>query len=63
VSLARHCAQCPEDLHVASIDAISVKRWSLYALQPAPGFVGALAIEGSGWRLSQWRWNDLAQPC
>ena len=29
------------------------KPWSLYTLQPAPGYVGALAIEGIGWRLSQ----------
>lgn len=27
--------------------------WSFYTLQPAPGYVGALAIEGSGWRLIQ----------
>jgi 4'-phosphopantetheinyl transferase len=39
----------PVDLHGA---------WSLYGLQPAPGYVGALAIEGSGWRLSQWQWRS-----
>jgi 4'-phosphopantetheinyl transferase len=31
--------------------------WSLYTLQPVPGYVGALAIEGTGWRLSQWHWQ------
>jgi 4'-phosphopantetheinyl transferase len=31
-------------------------RWSLHTLQPAPGYIGALAIEGTGWRLSQWHW-------
>ena len=34
-----------------------VPSWSLYTLQPAPGYIGALAIEGSGWRLSQWQWT------
>lgn len=33
----------PVDLHGA---------WSLYTLHPAPGYVGALAIGGSGWRVS-----------
>jgi len=26
--------------------------WSFYPLQPAPGYVGALAVEGSGWRVT-----------
>ena len=26
-------------------------RWSLEDLEPAPGFLDALAVEGSGWRL------------
>jgi 4'-phosphopantetheinyl transferase len=29
-------------------------RWSLLKLSPAPGFVGALAVEGSGWNLMCW---------
>lgn len=33
------------------------RHWSLYTLEPASGYVGALAVEGSGWRLSQWRWR------
>jgi 4'-phosphopantetheinyl transferase len=32
--------------------------WSLYTLQPAPGYIGALAIERSGWRLTQRRWQE-----
>ncbi len=32
-------------------------RWSLYTLRPAPGYIGALAIEGSGWRLAQRQWQ------
>ena len=27
--------------------------WSLYSLQPAPGYVAALVVEGSGWRVTQ----------
>ena len=27
--------------------------WSLYSLQPAPGYVGALVVQGSGWRVTQ----------
>ena len=30
--------------------------WSFYSLQPAPGFVGALAIAGCRWQLQQWQW-------
>jgi hypothetical protein len=50
------CAS-PEDLYVASNDLVPAKRWSLYTLRPAPGYAGALAIEGTGWRLRQWQWN------
>ena len=31
--------------------------WSLYHLEPAPGFVGALAVHGTGWRL----WSGTLQ--
>ena len=31
---------------------------SFFFLQPAPGYVGALAIEGSGWRVDQRLWQD-----
>ena len=31
--------------------------WSVYTFRPAPDYAGALAIEGSGWRLRQWQWN------
>jgi len=50
-------APTPEDLCVASKDIVPANRWSLYILRPAPGYAGALAIEGSGWRLSQWQWR------
>jgi 4'-phosphopantetheinyl transferase len=32
-------------------------RWSLVGLSPAPGYAGALAIEGRGWSLSCWQWT------
>lgn len=30
---------------------VTDRRWSLYTLCPAPGYVGALAVEGTWWRL------------
>lgn len=29
-------------------------------LRPAPGYLGALAVEGSGWRLREQRWEEEA---
>ena len=31
-------------------------RWSLRALDPGPGYVAALAVEGHDWRLNRWQW-------
>jgi 4'-phosphopantetheinyl transferase len=45
------------NLYAAADDIAPSKRWSLYTLRPAPGYAGALAIEGSGWRLGQWQWQ------
>jgi 4'-phosphopantetheinyl transferase len=36
---------------------VNLYGWSLYTLRPAPGYAGALAIEGTGWRLRQWQWK------
>jgi 4'-phosphopantetheinyl transferase len=44
-----------EDLCVAATESVPASRWSLYTLRPAPGYAGALAVEGSGWRVSQFR--------
>jgi 4'-phosphopantetheinyl transferase len=33
------------------------RRWSLQALQPQPGYVGAIAVEGHGCQLKLWQWN------
>lgn len=37
-------------------DPREVLRWSIRDLDPAPGFVAALAVEGCGWRLTCWEW-------
>lgn len=57
VPLTTDAAHRPADLNVASNDVVPAKHWSFYTLQPAPGYIGALAIEGSGGRLSQWQWR------
>ena len=33
------------------------RRWSLFTILPAPGYVGALVVEGNGWLLRQWHWK------
>jgi 4'-phosphopantetheinyl transferase len=40
-------------------DPSEVGRWSLRDLAPAPGYVGALAVEGRGYRA---RWRDWSAP-
>jgi 4'-phosphopantetheinyl transferase len=57
VPLTTDPAPTPEDLYVASKDIVPARRWSLYTLRPAPGYAGALAIEGTGWRLREWQWS------
>ena len=56
VPLTADPGQGPGTLHVASSDVDRATRWSVHTLRPAPGYIGALAIEGCGWRLSQWQW-------
>lgn len=31
-------------------------RWSLFHLEPAESYLGAVAIQGDGWQLRGWRW-------
>lgn len=31
--------------------------WSVHALRPAPGYIGALAIEGHGWHVHEYPWG------
>jgi 4'-phosphopantetheinyl transferase len=57
VPLTTHPMGTPVDLYVASKDDVPATRWSLYTLRPAPGYAGALAIDGTGWRLRQWQWT------
>lgn len=38
-------------------DPQEATRWSLQALEPAPGYVGALAVKGQEWHLSCWHWS------
>jgi 4'-phosphopantetheinyl transferase len=33
------------------------QRWSLVELAPLPDYVGALAVEGTGFRLCCWHWQ------
>jgi 4'-phosphopantetheinyl transferase len=35
-----------------------VTRWSLQDLAPGTAYAGALAVEGTGWRLSCWNWDE-----
>lgn len=37
-------------------DPQEASRWSLHELDPGPGYVAALAVEGYGWRLKCWQW-------
>jgi 4'-phosphopantetheinyl transferase len=57
VPLTTDPAHTPVDLYVASKGIVPAKRWSFHTLQPAAGYIGALAIEGTGWRLRQWQWK------
>jgi 4'-phosphopantetheinyl transferase len=41
----------PAELRSVDGEAAAAAEWSLYHLDPAPGFVGALAVLGTGWRL------------
>ena len=38
-------------------DSILAARWSLYPLIPAPGYVGALAVEGKNLTIKHWMWR------
>jgi len=54
---------CGEGLGIplASVcDTAAARRWSRYTIQPAPGYIGAVVVEGSGWRLRQWHWQGSA---
>jgi 4'-phosphopantetheinyl transferase len=37
-------------------DPANATRWSLYHLEPEPGYVGALAVKGNSWNIQARRW-------
>jgi 4'-phosphopantetheinyl transferase len=37
-------------------DPQEANHWSLRELEPGPGYVAALAVEGQGWQLRFWQW-------
>lgn len=39
-------------------DSKRASRWLIQDLKPAPGFIGAFAVEGRDWRLHYWQWSD-----
>lgn len=55
------CGEGLARLDDAPEDTAAARSWSLFTLQPAPGYIGAVAIEGSGWRLTQWHWQAAAR--
>jgi 4'-phosphopantetheinyl transferase len=38
-------------------DPEAALRWSLMEIIPAPGYAGAVAVEGRDWRLRHWNWE------
>jgi 4'-phosphopantetheinyl transferase len=57
VPLTIRRALTPVEVCVAANDVVPAKRWSFFTLEPASGYIGALAIEGTGWRLTQRQWR------
>ena len=57
VPLTTDPAQGPVDLRVPSSEVVQANPWSVFTIRPAPGYIGALAIEGRCWRLSHWQWK------
>jgi 4'-phosphopantetheinyl transferase len=37
-------------------DPHEASRWRLQELNPGPGYVAALAVEGHNWKLRCWQW-------
>jgi len=48
----------PERLLHTNYDPAEADRWSLKAINAAPGYVGAVVVEGHGWRLSCRQWPE-----
>jgi 4'-phosphopantetheinyl transferase len=52
----------PAELLSVAGDAGEVSRWSLREIAPAPGYMAAIAVEGSDWRLNYFQWQDEVSP-
>jgi 4'-phosphopantetheinyl transferase len=52
----------PAALLATRWDPAEAGRWSLRALTPAPGYLGALAVEGHRWRLQHRQWLLAVSP-
>lgn len=48
----------PAALIGTSWDSQEASRWTLKDMYPAPGYVAAIAVEGSDWQLRRWRATD-----
>jgi 4'-phosphopantetheinyl transferase len=48
----------PAGLLQVADDPREVSRWALRDLEPSTGYVGALAVEGTGWRAAHWQWQE-----
>lgn len=46
---------------LGAVDPAQAHRWTLRELDPAPGYAGAIVVEGAEWELSCWRWEDPAE--
>jgi 4'-phosphopantetheinyl transferase len=57
-SVSMDCERAPRLLEVKD-NPRELKRWSLQALTPAPGYIGALAVEGHNWKLKQWHFGGF----
>lgn len=56
------CGEGLAKLDGASNDSSPARHWSVHTLRPAPGYVGALAIEGSSRRQVRWHCQMSVDP-
>lgn len=61
VPLATDPARGPDEVRLASNGLDPARPWSFHTLRPAPGYMGALAIEGKGWRLHRLRYSAIGR--
>ena len=55
-SVSMDCDQ-PAKLLDVKDDPQELTRWSFHTLAPAPGYTGALVVEGHHWHLAQWQFE------